>query len=106
MIKKKAKLLWEDVLIHGTNSKIHERLGISKQKAKIFMSYTAPEMFVDKEINRINLLKIKELKQESKKIMSLINKKQSSNLILTIGMSFYFTIVMPILALIVYIKYF
>ena len=106
MTNKKAKQLWEHILIHGAKSDSIKELGLDMKEIKVFMSYTMPEIFVDDEISRVNLSRVKELKKEEKQILSVLKTKKSSNLIMNIGLSAYFILVFPILVLITYLKYF
>lgn len=106
MTNRQAKTIWEDVLINGSANNTIAELGISKKEAKIFLAHTMPEMFVEDEINKINKKKIKELKVRYKRIEQLLKEKRIENVMVAIGIFFYFFSTVSILLLIAYLKYF
>lgn len=105
MNKKHATLLWEDVLGNDKGDNVIKKYNLNRAEVRVFLSHTKPEMFVSDEINTINLLEIKKLKQKVRNISNVIKKKKFSSLMFNIMFICYFFTIFPILSLIFYIKY-
>jgi hypothetical protein len=106
MTKKQAKILWEDLIERGTIKYAIKKLKMDAEKANIFLMYSIPEMFVDKDINILNKKKLEELKKRNIEISEIIKSKKSLNIALSIGILIYIAIVAPILILTTYIIHF
>ena len=105
MTKKNATLLWEDVIKNGKGENVIKDFDLNRKEVKVFLEYTKPEMFVSEEVNKSSVLEIKKLKQKSENVSKAIKKKETSSMIFNVMFTFYLVAVLPILALIIFIKY-